>query len=103
MGNSSESSLNNNLPAFLTTHASIIKNKIFLENSPERKTHDNMLLKNRDSMFPEFKSEGKGKGHKLFVDESNVIDKIKSSKIMDNDIFHEIMISKQEKSAKAYT
>ncbi|CDW85363.1 UNKNOWN [Stylonychia lemnae] len=87
--------INSSLPQFMKSHIQNQKNKIYVENSPERKAHDNMLIsqKNkyrRDSVV-------------FYNDEANVIDKAKSKQMMDNASFNEVWIAKQERMIKAYT
>ena len=48
------------------------KNKIFIENSPERKSHDNMLIS------PKIKKTKKKQSFHIVNDEANVIEKIAS-------------------------
>ena len=83
----------------MMSHISSHKNKIFLENSPERKSHDNMLRLGRINA----RKISLREPPRLYSDEANVIEKMVSSKIMTTEMFNEIMISKQEKLIKAYT
>lgn len=67
------------------------QNKIFVENSPERKSHDNMLISSSDQK-PYFVN-----------DDSNVLEKVDSSQMLSVEIFNEVLIARQEKQIKAYT
>ena len=87
---------NNTLPQFMMSHIQNKKNKIFLENSPERKTHDNMLTSSK-------KLRRDSSGKQVIIDEANVLERIESQKIMSVEMYNEIMIAKQEKMSKAYT
>ena len=69
-------------------------NKIYVENSPERKAHDNLLINPN-------KMNLKTQLH--FNDEANMIEKMKSIQMMQPELFDEIWIAKQEKMIKAYT
>ena len=56
-------------------------NKIYLENSPERKSHDNMLLNPKNKLTGSFlMMDGNNKHavNKIYNDEANVVDKINS-------------------------
>ena len=56
----------------MMSHIQNKKNKIFLENSPERKNHDKMLIKSPVSKKSSFISHA-------FPDEANFLEKVKST------------------------
>lgn len=92
-------SLNTTMNNQMSTNVSFYKNKIFLENSPERKTHDNMLLNTSTKKVSILTLEQ----YKCKNEESIVYEKVKSTSILPMEIYNEVMIAKQEKSIKAYT
>eukprot|EP00347_Sterkiella_histriomuscorum_P009898 403339453 len=86
---------NSSLPLFMKSHIQKQSNKIYIENSPERKAHDNLLISQ--------KFRQKGSFVNAFTEEANIIEKAKSQQMMKLDQFNEIWIAKQEKQIKAYT
>lgn len=83
---------NSSLPLFMKSHIQKQANKIYVENSPERKTHDNMLIRKRqkgsDIQSDRFNST------RFKSDEANVLEKAKSSKIMKSETYNDVWIAK---------
>ena len=94
---------NSSLPLFMLSHIHNQKgssNRIYPENSPERKTHDSLLRSPHGSH--KVVSGGK-KRFTAFNDEANMIERMESRKVLDYDTLREITLSIQERRAHAHS
>ena len=82
-------------------------NRIYPENSPERKTHDSLLRSPNGSNKVRAVSGSSSRKAKraenfiVFNDEANMIERMESRKILDYDTLREIAVSIQERKAHA--
>jgi hypothetical protein len=104
---------NSSLPLFMLSHIHNQKssggavNRIYPENSPERKTHDSLLRSPNGSNKVRAVSGSSSRKAKraenfiVFNDEANMIERMESRKILDYDTLREIAVSIQERKAHA--
>ena len=89
---------NSSLPLFMLSHihnqtSSSSNNRIYPENSPERKTHDS-LLRNSSPYKHVMKSVSHQKtGAVTFNDEANMIERMESRKLLDFETQRELTLS----------
>ncbi|TNV85903.1 hypothetical protein FGO68_gene4764 [Halteria grandinella] len=102
--------INNSLPTFMVSYIQNQRaqqyqnNKIFPVNSPERKSHDMMLISpNKKRQTVSSKKKGARGQQVLFNDEANVIERTDSCKVLDSDTVKALTEQRIQRESHVHT